>query len=205
MQGGAWYNECPKERESTVKVIGIGGPSGVGKTLLCDYFDKQGFHVVDVDKLAHELYQEPAIVDQVASLFPTACDLGRVNRAKLAEIVFADQAALDQLNTLMRPLLQEAVKAQIDPEKPTLIDMAILFDTTVVDLCDATVFVTADDMIRKRRLLLRGITPDTATKLIERQAYMMATSKRADIIVENNEEFSDVIQQLEGFFSEVAG
>ena len=188
-----------------LKVIGIGGPSGAGKTLLCDYFDKQGFHVVDVDALAHALYQEQTVIDQVASLFPTACDLGRVNRAKLAEIVFSDQQALNKLNQLMRPLLQEAVKASIHPDKHTLIDMAILFDTTVVSLCDATVFVTADEMIRKRRLLLRGYTPDTAGKMIERQAYMEDTAKQASLIIENNDDFGPVIAQLDAFFQEVIG
>ena len=188
-----------------MKVIGIGGPSGAGKTLICDYFDKQGFHVVDVDALAHALYQEPAVIDQVASLFPTACDLGRVNRAKLAEIVFSDQTALNKLNTIMRPLLQEAVKASIDKEKHTLIDMAILFDTTVTSLCDATVYVTADEMIRKRRLLLRGYTPDTATKMIERQEYMKHSASKATLTLENNDDFGPVIAQMDEFLTKVIG
>jgi dephospho-CoA kinase len=186
-----------------MKVIGIGGPSGAGKTLLCDYFDKQGFHVIDVDALAHGLYQQQEVIDQVASLFPTACDLGRVNRAKLAEIVFSDQTSLDKLNRLMRPLLQEAVKANIHPEKHTLVDMAILFDTTVVSLCDATVFVTADEMIRKRRLLLRGYSPDTASKMIARQEYMLASAQAASLVITNNDEFAAVIGQLESFLTTV--
>jgi dephospho-CoA kinase len=188
-----------------MKVIGIGGPSGAGKTLLCDYFDKQGFHVIDVDALAHGLYQHQEVIDQVASLFPTACDLGRVNRAKLAEIVFSDQKSLDQLNQLMRPLIQEAVKENIHPDKHTLVDMAILFDTTVVSLCDATVFVTADEMIRKRRLLLRGYTPDTASKMIARQEYMFASAKHASLIIENNDELGQVLDQLVPFLARVTG
>jgi dephospho-CoA kinase len=186
-----------------MKVIGIGGPSGAGKTLLCDYFDKQGFHVVDVDALAHGLYQHQEVIDQVASLFPTACDLGRVNRAKLAEIVFSDKSALDKLNRLMRPLIQDAVKTNIHPEKHTLVDMAILFDTTVVSLCDATIFVTADEMIRKRRLLQRGYSPDTASKMIARQEYMFASATQASLIITNNDELGPIIAQVESFLNEV--
>jgi dephospho-CoA kinase len=188
-----------------MKVIGIGGPSGAGKTLLCEYFEKTGFHVIDVDRVAHDLYQDPSIVDQVAALFPTACDLGRVNRAKLGEIVFSDEQALSKLNKLMRPLLQEAVEQEIHPDKHTLIDMAILFDTNVPALCDATIYVTADEMVRKRRIVQRGYTNDTASNMIARQQYMENTKSKADLVVVNDDSFGDTIRVVEEFILEVTG
>jgi dephospho-CoA kinase len=78
-----------------------------------------------------------------------------------------------------------------------------LFDTTVVSLCDATVFVTADEMIRKRRLLQRGYSADTASKMIARQEYMLASAQTASLVIENNDEFGSVIEQLESFLSQV--
>lgn len=188
-----------------MKVIGIGGPSGAGKTLLCEYFEKTGFHVVDVDRVAHGLYQDPSIVEQVAALFPTACDLGRVNRAKLGEIVFSDEQALTKLNTLMRPLLQEAVKQEIHPDKHTLIDMAILFDTNVTELCDATIYVTADEMVRKRRIVQRGYTNDTASNMIARQSYMDQSKDKADLVVINDDAFGETISVVEDFIQRVTG
>jgi len=188
-----------------MKVIGIGGPSGAGKTLLCEYFEKSGFHVIDVDRVAHELYQDPRIVDQVAVLFPTACDLGRVNRAKLAEIVFSDEASLAKLNHLMRPLLQEAVHQNIPPDKHTLIDMAILFDTNVPELCDATIYVTADEMVRKRRIVQRGYTTDTASNIIARQSYMEEAKGKADLVVVNDDAFGETITDVETFIAKVIG
>ena len=188
-----------------MKVIGIGGPSGAGKTLLCEYFEKSGFHVIDVDHVAHGLYQDPSIVDQVAALFPTACDLGRVNRAKLGEIVFSDEQALTKLNNLMRPLLQEAVKQEIHPEKYTLIDMAILFDTNVPALCDATIYVTADEMVRKRRIVQRGYTNDTASNMIARQSYMDDTKSKANLVVVNDDAFGETLTLVETFINEVTG
>jgi dephospho-CoA kinase len=83
--------------------------------------------------------------------------------------------------------------------------MAILFDTNVPSLCDATIYVTSDEMVRKRRIVQRGYTNDTASNMIARQSYMDQTKSKADLVVVNDDAFGETLSVVEDFIHEVTG
>src|ERR1700758_5534855 len=97
--------------------LGLTGGIASGKTAVAAMLREMGFAVLDADSLAHQLIEpgQPAY-DEVAREFgPSILDSDRrVNRAKLAAVVFADPAKLARLNAIVHPRVEAAAHRQFD-------------------------------------------------------------------------------------------
>lgn len=182
------------------RVIGITGGSGCGKSYLCKKLEDKGFLVIDCDKIAAEV-MEPgsACLLETAEVFGAEIlDEGRLNRKKLAEIVFSDGEKLLTLNKITHKYILERIYNMIENAEPGLIfvDGAVLIESGV--RCDMMVGILADRDIRRRRIMVRdGLTDDEATRRIGAQKPNDFYEENCDIIVYNNEEDVDIDALLE--------
>jgi dephospho-CoA kinase len=97
--------------------LGLTGGIASGKSAVSAMLREMGFQVLDADRLAHQLMEpgQPAFEEVVREFGRQILDPdGRVNRAKLGAIVFADRAKLDQLNAILHPRVMEATRRQFD-------------------------------------------------------------------------------------------
>ena len=153
-------------------IIGITGGTGCGKTTALRALEQLGATMLDCDAIYHRLLKEDAaLLAAINQRFPGVVKNGVLDRAGLAAIVFADKAALADLNRLTHGAVKHQVMLALN-EKPPLaaIDAIALFESGLADLCDVTVAITAPEEVRIGRLTARdGITPEQAATRIAAQ------------------------------------
>ncbi|MCE5327405.1 MAG: dephospho-CoA kinase [Planctomycetaceae bacterium] len=140
-------------------VIGILGGVGAGKSTVAATLNRLGCPVVDADVLGHQMLDEPEVRGEVtAALGAGALDAqGRIDRRKVAEIVFNNPQALAALNAVMHPRMRRRLEdliaaAGADEGAPAVVlDAAIMVETGWNSLCTAMIFVEADPETRSRR------------------------------------------------------
>ncbi len=180
-----------------MKVIGITGGSGAGKSLACLHLKSRGGLLIDCDKVYASLVDKPSeCTKAIANAF--GADIlkpdGSLNRAKLSEIVFksGNKDKLSLLNETVHPIVINEVKRiindRVNLEIPYfLVDAPQLFESGADKLCDCTVYVTADKGKRIERVLKRdGITIYAATRRVESQLCDEYFKSKCNYIVYNN-------------------
>ena len=153
-------------------IIGITGGTGCGKTTALRALEQLGATMLDCDAIYHRLLKEDAaLLAAINQRFPGVVKNGVLDRAGLAAIVFADKAALADLNRLTHGAVKHQVMLALNEKPPlTAIDAIALFESGLADLCDVTVAITAPEEVRIARLTARdGITPEQAATRIAAQ------------------------------------
>ncbi|MBQ8768138.1 MAG: dephospho-CoA kinase [Oscillospiraceae bacterium] len=153
-------------------ILGITGGSGSGKTTLLKLIEANGGVILDCDAIYHRLLRDDKdLLQAIEARFPGTVIDGQLDRKKLGEVVFADEAALLELNSITHGAVKREVLRVLDT-KPAhaAIDAIALFESGLDDLCDATVSISAPEEMRIRRLMAReGISYDYAQKRIGAQ------------------------------------
>ena len=170
-------------------IIGITGGTGCGKTTLLNLIREQGGLVLDCDQIYHELLiSDHDMLSAIENRFPGVVEDGRLNRKKLGVIVFADEAALLDLNRITHAAVKQEVLQRLKT-KPALvaIDAIGLFEGELAELCDVTVAVTAPEEERVHRLMTRdNISEEYARSRIRAQHEESWFRQRCTHVLENN-------------------
>ena len=170
-------------------IIGITGGTGCGKTTLLNLIAERGGLILDCDAIYHELLIcDNTMRDAIEARFPGVVENGVLNRKKLGGIVFADEAALLDLNRITHSAVYREVLRRLETApKLAAIDAIGLFEGGLAELCDVTVAVTAPEEIRIRRLMQRdGISEDYARSRIRAQHDESWFRQRCDHVLENS-------------------
>jgi dephospho-CoA kinase len=150
-----------------MKVCGLTGGVGMGKTTVAQLLADRGLKVIDADNLARQLVQpgQPAL-QEIKTTFGDlviAAD-GRLRRDELAQIVFADAAALLKLEAILHPRIRDAWLAQIETWRRAGVPLAVvviplLYETKAEPHFDKIVCTACLPPTQSERLLARGWTP----------------------------------------------
>ena len=169
-------------------IIGITGGSGSGKTTLLNLIRDAGGLVMDCDAIYHNLLQtDTSLLSAIENRFPGTVENGTLNRKKLGAIVFADEAALLDLNAITHDAVKKEVMRQLET-KPALaaIDAIALVESGLAELCDLTVAIIAPAEQRIARLMARdGISEDYARSRIAAQHSDDWFRKNCNYVLEN--------------------
>lgn len=205
-----------------MRVTGLCGGIGAGKSTVATLFAEHGAHVIDVDRLGREVIEpEGRAYEAVVELFGEGVlvDDGpeprTIDRARLAGIVFGDPAELERLESVSHPainaeldeLLQAAAEAGRDW---VVLDMAVLVESTLGQNLpsghgyDTVVVVEAPVEVRIERLVeSRGMDPDDAAARIERQTDDETRRAVADIVVHNDGDLDALRGEVERVLPEL--
>ncbi len=177
-----------------MKVVGITGGIGSGKSIVSMVFRQLGIPVYDSDAEAKLLYDKfPELRDAVRKqIAEEAFDSnGKLDRKKLAEIVFQFPEKLEILNQLVHPLVKKDFQnwVQKHPEAAYVVkEAAILFESGAYSDCDKVITVVAPRELRVQRVRER----DRKTKaeieaIMDRQSGDEEKIKRSDFVIQNDE------------------
>lgn len=190
-------------------VIGILGGIGSGKSTIAAEFAKLGCKVIDADKIAHELLEEPPVRKKVVSLFGQAVldSSGKIDRRKIAEVVFADDRMLASLNRIIHPLVLKRTQELIEQYrrqnqvKAIVLDMPLLVEVGWHKRCDKLIFVDCEQKIRQERAEKMGFDKKQIKIRENFQISLDNKASLADNTIENNSDFSAIAKQVTGIFS----
>lgn len=158
-------------------IIGITGPTGAGKTTALNELVKLGGCIYDADAVYHGLLRDNMdLRRELEDRFgPLTDEKGDFQRKKLGAIVFADPAALADLNAIAHRYVVQAIVGELEAARQkgytcAAIDAIALFESGLADLCHTTVSITAPPDIRVRRIMAReGISEEYARSRVAAQ------------------------------------
>lgn len=135
-------------------IIGITGASGAGKSIASKVFEKNGFFIIDLDKIAHGIYDTNKLcVEEVAREFGNGIldENGKVMRKKLGEIVFADKEKLNILNKITHKYILNEVFKKLDGKNNAVLDAPLLFESGLEKHCDITLGIISPNEVKTDR------------------------------------------------------
>jgi dephospho-CoA kinase len=194
-----------------MKVCGLTGGVGMGKSTAAEFFRARAAQVVDTDELARQLVQpgQPALAEIQAEFGKSivASD-GRLRRDELAEIIFADVAARKKLETILHPRIRERWLAQVEIWRQenralAVVVIPLLFETRAESHFDKIICVACSAPTQRQRLLSRGWTPKQIQQRLAAQWPVEQKISRADFVVWTDGALDAHAQQLERIFAKL--
>lgn len=191
-----------------MKIIGITGPTGAGKTTALREIEKLGGAVIDCDAVYHELLEsDKALQAELEHTFgPLRDEQGKIDRKKLGSIVFADSAKLEQLNAIAQRAAVERTKDIVMEYQqqgiPLLaIDAIALLESPLKEVCHTTAAILAPAAVRVARIMAReGISQEYAWSRVRAQKPDEYFIRGCDHVLVNDctsaEEFADRARAL---------
>ena len=174
-----------------MKVIGLTGSIGMGKSTTAAMFRDAGIPVYDADAAVHDLYdQGGAAVGPVGEAFPGVVKDGRVDREELRKRVLGEPDELKRLNAIVHPLVgRDRVgffkAAEASGADMVVLDIPLLFETGGDANVDAVVVVSAPAAMQRERVLARpGMTPDRLDAILAQQVADAEKRARAHYVVD---------------------
>ncbi|MGN0569604.1 MAG: dephospho-CoA kinase [Candidatus Fimenecus sp.] len=177
-----------------MKIIGLTGLTGAGKSTVAFKLMAYGCYHIDADKVAREVINgDENVKNKLKKQFgdDVINGDGTVNRPLLASRAFADEESTEALNAITHPAVTEKIREIIDEKKDLgysgiIIDAIALFESGEDKLCDFTVAVTAPEDIRLERIMTRDkISREKALERINAQKDESFFTKQADFIIWN--------------------
>lgn len=205
-QGALAADDIADALVDNMKIIGITGGTGCGKTTALETLKDFGALVIDCDALYHELLESSTeLINEIDKYFPGAVTDGVLDRKALGAVVFTDEEALRDLNIITHRYIHLELRRRLREwamQGGTLaaVDAIELFSSGIAKRCCATVGVIADREVRLRRIQQRdGISLEYAMMRVNAQRPNEYFEEHCDYILQNNgtrEEFSDCCLNL---------
>lgn len=184
-------------------IIGITGASGAGKSIASKVFEKNGFFIIDLDKIAHGIYDTNKLcVEEVAREFGNGIldANGKVMRKKLGEIVFADKEKLNILNKITHKYILNEVFKKLDGKNNAVLDAPLLFEAGLEKHCDITLGIISPNEVKTKRIQERdGVSQGYAAKRLEKQHNDEFFEKNCTFCIRNNGDIPEFIKKVELF------
>jgi len=178
-----------------MKVIGLTGGFGSGKSTVSQLLHELGAVVLDADTIGHEAYKPNTETWlEVVSAFgrQILTSNGEIDRGRLGQIVFSDPESLARLNQIVHPRMYEMMKTQIEEFRKqgvevVVLEAAILLEAGWTPLVDEVwVTVAPEHEVVKRTLERNGLTEEQILARIDSQLSSEERTEYADVIINND-------------------
>ena len=174
-----------------MKLLGLTGGIGMGKSTAAEFLRTRGAQIVDTDELARQLVQpgQPALTEiQTEFGKKVIAPDGQLRREELAEIIFADAAARKKLETILHPRIRERWLAQVEIWRRenralAIVVIPLLFETRAESHFNKIICVACSAPTQRQRLLSRGWTPNQIKQRLAAQWPVEQKISRADFVV----------------------
>lgn len=191
-----------------MRVIGLTGGIGSGKSTVSRLLAELGATVLDADKVAHQLYEPgkeawEALVAEFGQgiLTPT----GAIDRAKLGGMVFSEPEALKRLNRIMHPrifhrlrdILREYLQQGLGV---VVVEAAVLLEAGWTPLVDEVWVTVASEETVVARLQQKGLSPEQARARLRSQLPVEDKLKAAQVVIPNDGDLEELRRRVEALW-----
>ncbi|WP_315813456.1 dephospho-CoA kinase [Bradyrhizobium sp. SZCCHNR2028] len=191
-----------------MRVLGLTGSMGMGKSTTAKLFAEAGVPVYDADATVHKVYEGEA-APAIEAEFPGTTVNGKVDRGRLSAKVVGDPAAIRRLEAIVHPMLRSYHQKFFDDAEQSgvpvaVVDVPLLFETGGDKRVDAVVVVSTSPEIQRQRILARGtMTEEALDALLARQMPDAEKRKRADFVVDTSHGLDPVRARIRDILAEV--
>lgn len=209
-QGALPADEIADAFVDSMKIIGITGGTGCGKTAALNELERRGALLIDCDAVYHRMLEtDRPMLDEIEKYFPGAVIDGKLDRKALGAVVFTDEEALRDLNIIthrhinleIRRILREHA---MNGGTLAAIDAIELFSSGLAKRCTATIGVIADREVRIDRIMRRdGISREYAMMRVNAQRPNEYFIQKCSHVLENNGSQEEFIEKCRKTFEEV--
>ncbi|MCL8486631.1 MULTISPECIES: dephospho-CoA kinase [Bradyrhizobium] len=191
-----------------MRVLGLTGSMGMGKSTTAKLFAEAGVPVYDADATVHKVYEGEA-APAIEAAFPGTTVGGKVDRSKLSAKVVGDPEAIRRLEAIVHPMLRSYHQDFLDKAAQSgvpvaVVDVPLLFETGGDKRVDAVVVVFTSPEIQRQRILARGtMTEEALDALLARQMPDAEKRARADFVVDTSNGLDPVRARIRDILAEV--
>lgn len=194
-----------------MKLIGLTGGVGSGKSTVAEMLRELGAEVVDADEASHAAYEpgSPGFEAVVREFGDEYVSDGRIDRARLGEVVFSDPDARLRLNAIVHPLVRELM-AQRTAEavergaEVVVQDVPLLFENGLERLFSSVVLVYVPEEVQMERLVSgRGFTRERAQAMVATQMPIEDKRGRAHHVINNSGTREETQEQVRAVWHEL--
>lgn len=189
-----------------MKIVGLTGGIGSGKTSILNLFKKNNIKCFNSDLIAKDL-MENDLKDKIKILFGSEIyPKGKLNRKKISDIVFNNREKLSLLNSTVHPEVRKKFKNFIktnEKDKILVCETALLFETGFYKKCDFTILVIAPFQKRIERIIQRDNLLES--EIIKRMEHQWSDKKKANLSdhIINNDNWKDTLLQFDNLFKKL--
>lgn len=185
-------------------LVGLTGGIGSGKSTVSALLAERGAIVLDADQIVRDLQQpgSPVLAEMAERFGPQVLDeRGALDRAAVAKVVFADPAALADLNKIVHPAVGKEMNRRILEQRPTtnvvVLDIPLLIEKPRPGLQGTIVVDVPVETQVERLVTSRGFSEDDARARIANQASREERLERADVVVDNSGTLDELEPQID--------
>jgi len=188
-----------------MKIIGLTGGIGSGKSTVARSLQEHGFPLVDADLIAREIVEpgQPALAELTKEFGADILNAdGSLDRGLLASRAFTNKDTTQRLNNITHPRINQRTQELFDEARENgaeavIYDMPLLIDKGLHKDMDATIVVHAAEHVRLERLTTkRGLDADDVRRRINAQIDDETRKQHADILLDNNGTEEDLTKQI---------
>ena len=195
-------------RVGDMLIVALTGGIGAGKSLAAQYFSDLGARVVDADQLARVAIERGSEgFDEVILRFGEKIMRdGDIDRKALAEIIFSDLSAKQDLEEIVHPRVRELfaeVVSDLQPGEVLIYEIPLLVESSSAKNFDLVITVEADLDIRKDRLRKRGMFISEIERRIASQASREEREALADFVIINDGDEDQLLRAVENLWEEL--
>ena len=194
-----------------MRLIGLTGGVGSGKTTVAALLRELGASVVDADEGARAVVEPgtPGFAEVVAAFGPDYIKDGRLDREKLGALVFNDAAAREKLNAITHPLIREWMAARtaeaLQAGDTVIQDVPLLYENGLDRMFDSVIVVYAPVDVQVQRLVQgRGFTEERARAVIAAQMSIEDKRRRATYVIDNSRTQQETRAQVRRLWEELS-
>jgi len=195
-----------------VKLVGLTGGVGSGKSTVAEMMRQLGAEVVDADEATHAVYEpgSPGFDAVVREFGDAYVDGGRIDRSRLGELVFRDDDARRRLNSIVHPLVrdwmaQRTAEAAQRGAEVVVQDVALLFENGLERLFSSVVLVYVPEEVQVERLVSgRGLAPERARAMIAAQMPIENKRGLAHHVINNTGTREETQAQVKAVWKQLA-
>ncbi len=188
-----------------MKIVGVTGSSGAGKTKVCEYLEnKYKCEIIDADKIAKQLSKKGSLyLNRIIDHFgeDIVYKNGALNRKKLANMIYHDNEKREKLNQCTFEYIVQEIKEKIShvtDKQMIVIDAPLLYESGLDSICDTVVAVLGKKEEQIERICARdGISEEEAESRIAIQNDNEFFKENADIIIDNTGTIEKLKEQIE--------
>lgn len=191
-------------------ILGLTGSTGTGKSTVVRRLKELAIPVHEADEIVHGLLSEDQrVIQDTARFFPQSLSNGRIDRAKLAALVFINRQNLKILEEIIHPRVQKARNKFLGRHKAAgthlvALDVPLLYEKGYDGICDAVIVMTCLKETQRRRILMRpGMREEYLAVLASQQLPDEEKIKRADYVLDSEEPEDQVFKKLDLILKDV--